>query len=583
MKKIGKYLFLTFILLFCINVFSLEVTLFADKTEVFKGENFRFTVNIEDHGRSSVKPVFEELTNVRVLSQGTSYNTTIVNFKSSVNYQFVYQAVSTSTGEIIIGPATIEVDGKKYSTKKLVLKCVDRAKSPSSDSDFIVMQETDKKEYFIGEEIKYTILFATSLNRVRNFRMTESELFKDFVTGKSNDKQGEKIINGKRYTVLQIDKTFFPLKTGDYNIDDLLISVDVASSTKRRSSFDNSFFEDSFTDDFFSAFSSSWQTKTISPDNISFKVKQLPKTPSNFSDGVGEFNIIAKLEEGKRKQGEPFQVKYIIYGKGNLSKIKRPIIHSNDNFSVSYSGEEFSDSENKNSGEKIFSYILIPEQYGDILIPEGSITYFDIEKSEYITKKTDKIKINIQKNDDYKGVIVSTEDYTNSEGDIIHYKNSATGKDIEYISMKNNFSYNSHYIRKFLLLINYIVIFLILIKFMFKLIFSKMGNKKRVVTNTINSLKNSLDKGDFLFVFNNIYWKTLCSVLKIKNENAPLLIIEKIEKIFPDDDNNKRLLKLNEEINFAAYSGKAKQDIILLFNEAKELLYYYAGKKGDKI
>ena len=64
--------------------------------------------------------------------------------------------------------------------------------------------------------------------------------------------------------------------------------------------------------------------RNIKADGITIKVDPLPTKPSNFSGGVGSFNISGQLTKAEVKAGEPVTLRIVIGGTGNLKLIQQP-------------------------------------------------------------------------------------------------------------------------------------------------------------------------------------------------------------------------------------------------------------------
>ena len=72
--------------------------------------------------------------------------------------------------------------------------------------------------------------------------------------------------------------------------------------------------------------------KNIIAPGVTIQVDALPNKPTNFSGGVGRFNISASLSKKEVKAGEPVTLRVVVGGIGNLKLIKQPIVNFPNDF-----------------------------------------------------------------------------------------------------------------------------------------------------------------------------------------------------------------------------------------------------------
>ena len=65
---------------------------------------------------------------------------------------------------------------------------------------------------------------------------------------------------------------------------------------------------------------------TLQHQVLAVKVLPLPNRPTDFSGGVGHFNLSAQLNKKEVKAGNPITIRVVVSGAGNLKLIKKPII-----------------------------------------------------------------------------------------------------------------------------------------------------------------------------------------------------------------------------------------------------------------
>ncbi|MDD4001721.1 MAG: BatD family protein, partial [Bacteroidales bacterium] len=177
--------------------------------------------------------------------------------------------------------------------------------------------------------------------------------------------------------------------------------------------------------------------KNIKSNKISIDVKSLPKTNSDFSGAVGNFQITASSNPLSCKTNETITLRYTISGSGNLSLIDKINLKIPDDFE-SYDptiDDKINKTQSGVNGKRTFEYILIPRVQGEFKIPKVDFTYFDIKTKQYKTISTQEFSLKIAKGkDELSGLaqqITDREKYL--KRDIEHINT----KKIKFISSKD--------------------------------------------------------------------------------------------------------------------------------------------------
>ena len=127
----------------------------------------------------------------------------------------------------------------------------------------------------------------------------------------------------------------------------------------------------------------------ISSKKITINVKDLPSPkPSNFSGGVGNFEISSKTDKNELNANDALTYTIKLTGTGNIELIKPFIIDFPKDFEV-YDPkitEKIFQGGNKRS-IKTFEYLLIPRYKGDYKIPSYNFSFFDTKQKKYVIKK----------------------------------------------------------------------------------------------------------------------------------------------------------------------------------------------------
>ncbi|MDR0676431.1 MAG: BatD family protein, partial [Elusimicrobiota bacterium] len=121
--------------------------------------------------------------------------------------------------------------------------------------------------------------------------------------------------------------------------------------------------------------------------------------PLNFGGLIGEFDIIAEVEEKEVGLDGILYLDIKIKGVGNINSvptIKAPFTKKLREFN-SDSFVNYDKKKDKVVGEKIFRFAFIPIEIGEDIIPSIGFSYFDDVQGKYLTKYTEPITVKILK------------------------------------------------------------------------------------------------------------------------------------------------------------------------------------------
>lgn len=123
---------------------------------------------------------------------------------------------------------------------------------------------------------------------------------------------------------------------------------------------------------------------------IYIKVQNLPQAPKGFTGGVGEFNVVASLDNNTVRQGVPVKLTVTIRGRGNPDAIGAPELPqlqwatSNRPDTTHRFYTDSSDGSLRMA--KYFTYTLTPLRAGTASVPSFDFVYFDTVEKAYVRK-----------------------------------------------------------------------------------------------------------------------------------------------------------------------------------------------------
>lgn len=413
-------------------------------SHVAVGEQFRlsYTVNTQDVSNFRVGDLPDAFEVLMGPSRSSQSSIQIINghTSQSSSITFTYIVVAVKNGTFTIPAAHITADGNNISSGTLKITVSGQAQSgqqgggqhqqaapgpraagtPISGSDLFIKVSANKKRVHEQEPILltykvYTLVDLTQLEgkmpELNGFHTQEVPL---------PQQKSFKIeqVNGRPYrTVTWSQYVMFPQITGKLKIPGITFNGIVVQQNRAVDPFEA----------FFNGGSGYVEVKKqIQAPGIEIEVLPLPSRPANFSGGVGQFNISARLENSEVKANDAVKLRVTVSGVGNLKLIKQPVVEFPKDFDR-YDAKLTDKSRlttNGVEGSMIYDFLAVPRHQGKFEIPPVEFTYYDTGSSSYKTVKTEAFTLNVQKG---AGGSSTVSDFTGQE-DL-----KLLNKDIRYI------------------------------------------------------------------------------------------------------------------------------------------------------
>ena len=421
MKKILLSIIL-FFGLFITNAQTLTVT--TDKNPALVGEQIliKFTVNAK--AKDFKSPNFQGL---RILSGPNSSSSSSYSFvngesKSEITTTYSYYVSASKEGNYTISSASVNANKKTISSNPLTIKVVKGKKQENNniEKNLFITVNTTKKNIIVGEQIIVSYKLHTRLE-LENTELSQLPNLNGFWKKdlESSSRFKREVIDGIPYNTAIIKKTVLTAqKSGKLEIDPIKVtcSIRITNQRNRRDPFAN----------FFNTYNV--REEIVSSKKITINVKDLPSPkPSNFSGGVGNFEISSKTDKNELNANDALTYTIKLTGTGNIELIKPFVIDFPKDFEV-YDPkitEKIFQGGNKRS-IKTFEYLLIPRYKGNYKIPSYNFSFFDTKQKKYVTKKTQSHSINVLKsnNDENNTTSFSQQKVESVNNDINYIKNS---------------------------------------------------------------------------------------------------------------------------------------------------------------
>lgn len=440
MRINNRALIALFFILLSASAISAQISFTAHAPrQVVQGNKFdiRFVLRNAE-GSNFNEPKVDGVTKIYGPSLSTSYSQEWINGKSSSSssqeYTLLYRA--DKAGSYTIPVATIDVEGKRYSSKALTIEVLPPDKSasqgvnsqgvriddidsqstskPLNSNDLFVRIIMSKQRVFEQEAVVCTIKLYTKY-QISQFMTTLQPSFDGFLIEElpiEPSLNNVEHYNGENYMVAELKKCIlFPQKSGKLTISSGNYDVTAVQYESVRS--------------LFGIIRQPVEKKLqVKSNSATVNILPLPTPkPSSFQGAVGQFTVSTNIKPDKFKTYEAATYTVDISGSGNIKYLKAPSVNFPSQFDVydPQNNIEAKPSGTTVKGSSIFEYTFIPQFVGDYDIPASEFSYFDPTSAKYVTINIPAKKLKVG-----KGVAsvstTFTKDFELKNKDILHIK-----------------------------------------------------------------------------------------------------------------------------------------------------------------
>ena len=280
-------------------------------------------------GRNFQPPDFRDFVVLTGPNQSTNFQMINGAVSTSITYAYVLQP--RREGALVVGPATVEYQGNRYTTSPITITVSKAgAKPPPADprtqaddigaqigDNLFLRLELDKRSVFQGEQITATYKIYTRVNVV-NYNLAKVPSYTGFWSEDLDVAQQVQLTTetyqGKQYRVGVLKKVaLFPQRSGTLDLGPMEIECVVQVQTKRKS---NDIFDQFFNDPFFGNARNVNHTVTTRPEKVTVKPLPADGAPPGFDGAVGNFTMEAWPDREQVAENEPVTFRVKISGSG---------------------------------------------------------------------------------------------------------------------------------------------------------------------------------------------------------------------------------------------------------------------------
>ena len=379
---------------------------------VSTGEMFRVEFIITNGKPDSDTFVAPDFAGLDVLagpttSQARSYQNINGVASHTSTFTITYVVTAQNAGNLTIGSASVEVDGKSYKTKATPIEVVEQSRKQEQEAaaqqgsavnnqiaqdDILLRLNLSRSTVYKGEPIRASLTLYTRAG-IAGFEDVKLPSFNGFWSQElptDNYQAKRETLEGKVYDS-QIIKEWllYPQQSGTLSIEpaDITAVAQVVMRTNRNF------------DPFFGGGAEVYNVKRkLTTGQVNVAVKDLPAgAPASFNGAVGKFTMSATQPSTQLKANSAATYTVKISGTGNLTFLQTPKLTLPSSFEL-YNvrqTESIQTSVNGTSGYKQFEYPFIARAEGEYDIEPIEFTFFSPEKEGYVTLSTDALKVNV--------------------------------------------------------------------------------------------------------------------------------------------------------------------------------------------
>ena len=261
-----------------------KVTASVDRNEVGVSQRLTYTIDLSATTSRDVTP--PAFTDFRVVAGPMqSSQTTIINGQITSKSTISYTLRPTKVGKLTIDPTVLNENGRTYKTRAITIEVTQNAQN--NDPDLLGLIKVDKTEVYQGEAIvaNYSIYNRYNSIELVDFNMPAQSGFavEDIPISNIDWDPNLRTHKGLKYKVADLKReVLFPQVYGDLRVEPFSFEGMVG-----RWAYD-------YDKDF-----------VLTSNAPRIKVKPLPTTaPTDFTGGVGNFELDVKVDSGDLKVNE---------------------------------------------------------------------------------------------------------------------------------------------------------------------------------------------------------------------------------------------------------------------------------------
>lgn len=371
---------------------------------------FNETVTIIVSGTASYKSEIAPPQTDDFAFVGQSQNQYYSGSYTQIPFTFTYELMPKRSGTFTIGPACLVTGSKRKFSNSVTVYVRPLSLGAVNENSFLLRCEPSPQKVYIGQQVALSLFYYMNRPAEIDWSNTEppsTSLIDGCIYQRpdswlpSQKKDTTAYFNGVKYRGIPVFRDFiYPSQTGKLTIPAYRFNIKVSSPAVITG------------DDFIDMQNAFMTPVELHSKPVTINVLPLPEEgkPADFTGDVGKFSLGASIDKSTLKTNEAVKLTITIGGSGNVSFIRLHDLVFPDG--IQSFAPEIADSSKVTvdgmSGQKIFTFTLIPQKAGSYTIPPVTYSYFDPEKEKYMTLQTEAFHLDVQ-----PGIAVSEQSENN--------------------------------------------------------------------------------------------------------------------------------------------------------------------------
>ncbi len=375
---------------------SVSIDTKVDRREVAPHGDITYEVNVTVEGNYQIdttrQPGFGSF---GVMGRSVEPSFRMHNFDAFRSLRLEYRLRAPGdSGEYTIGAPEFSVGDQSISADPVTIRVTgDPAPSPSVAPDqdtseqpaFVNVSLRPDRDPYVGEQLflQYELYINLNHRRLRARPPGEAPLDDFWIEDITEDiprRRTREFVDGKHWNVTPLRAfALFPLRAGRATIE----SIDVP--LVRASLFSHS------------------NEMVVASQPVELDVQPLPEgAPEGFtSANVGSWDFDVDVDSRTARVGGGITITATVDGIGRPNRLGEPSFDPGPSFRLLSSDDDSTRTirDNQLGGTRSFSYHLMPLEEGSLEVPAFTFSYFDPDKAEYITHRSEPIEVHIEPGD----------------------------------------------------------------------------------------------------------------------------------------------------------------------------------------
>ena len=260
-----------------------------------------------------------------------------------------------------------------------------RQRRAAPPPEVFLMAEATPSRPWVGQQVLYTLYLFTQVN-VRSVNPDELPTFKGFwseVIPQPDELQPKMVRHeGKEFgKVVLLQRALFPRRAGTLEIEPVIANLEAA-----------------LPDPSFGSLLPRTQRIRRESNALRIEVRELPEAPEDFVGAVGELDLEASLEPRELEVGQAATLTLTLRGRGHLQGLSAPRLPELPGMEV-FPPQQQSEGglRGKNiTGERTWSFVLVPERPGEWQLPAIEVPYFDPRLGQYRRASSEPFELSVR-------------------------------------------------------------------------------------------------------------------------------------------------------------------------------------------